>query len=605
MNRKSIYFVITVAAMVITGCSPAEPPDAGKSESAPESSVSTSTGPIIVDQPDGQPSDTHKMVKAVHYFADAWPKTFWQEFEVSHIDADIQRIKEDGFNTVILAVPWMGFESNFEARKTRSDPRLYQRLELLLQKIGNAGLNYILRVGFPHDFTPDMDTDNVQLCLGMYAEEHTLEQWADYLKKLRQVTNRHSKALSGILLSWEDFWCVHFVFSYETEERRKWLAKKLHYDEWLKTQDPGVVKILMGENAIQFEQIAVPTKDEPSYYLFMKFINEKLSGHILQSTKAVFPEAAMEERVDKDPVPSHKGTIWIENDMFLDETNHRGTYWSPHWGAQNEGEQLTLEQALTNFEYFLRYVSADGAATNHVIDQFNFFDNTPYFSNNAQIEKSSIPEFLEGAAPLIKQFSAGYGLWAYHDYVDNVLYNASFELDLEGWAATGQVNVLHLAGENQLSMQRGSQISQVIDSTDGFMLSRTYVDLTLCFCSDSEGAAVISESGVTLQEIDVTAGQNCHEFDASPIKEKKEALFGFQALDDLVIDDLKLFGFVQKLGVYDEFGRPGEFLDGIRRLNGNLELPATPTRFTNQASTPHPGGRCLPSAMIEETRVVD
>ena len=82
-------------------------------------------------------------------------------------------------------------------------------------------------------------------------------------------------------------------------------------------------------------------------------------------------------------------------------------------------------------------------------------------------------------------------------------------------------------------------------------------------------------------------------------------MFGFQALDDLVIDDLKLFGFVQRLGVYDEFGQPGELLEGVRRLNGNLELPATPTRFTNQASTPQPGGRCLPSAMVEETRVVD
>jgi hypothetical protein len=132
------------------------------------------------DQPDRRPPDTGKMVKAVHYFADAWPKTFWQEFEVSQIDADIQRIKEDGFNTVILAVPWMGFESNFEARRTRSDPRMYQRLELLLQKIGDAGLSYILRVGFPHDFTPGMDTDSVQLCLGMYAEERTLDQWTDY-----------------------------------------------------------------------------------------------------------------------------------------------------------------------------------------------------------------------------------------------------------------------------------------------------------------------------------------------------------------------------------------------------------------------------------------
>jgi hypothetical protein len=546
------------------------------------------------DQPDRRPPDTGKMVKAVHYFADAWPKTFWQEFEVSQIDADIQRIKEDGFNTVILAVPWMGFESNFEARRTRSDPRMYQRLELLLQKIGDAGLSYILRVGFPHDFTPGMDTDSVQLCLGMYAEERTLDQWTDYLKKLRRVTDRHSEALSGILLSWEDFWCVHFVFSYETEGRRKWLARKLHFDEWLKTQDPEVVRILMGENEIQFEQIAVPKKDEPSYYLFMKFINEKLGGHILQSTKAVFPETAMEVRVDRDPVPSHKGAIWIENDLFLDETNHRGSYWAPYWGARNEGEQLTAEQALASFEYFLRYVSADGAATHHVIDQFNFFDNTPYFPNHAQIEDSAVPEFLEGVAPLIKQFSLGYGLWAYHDYVDNVLYNASFEFDLEGWATTGPVNVLRQAGENQLSMQRGSQISQDIDPSDGFMLSRTYVDLTLCFCSDAEGTAVISESGVMLKEIDVTAGQNCHAFDASPIKAKKEALFGFQALDDLVIDDLKLFGFVQRLGVYDEFGQPGKHLEGIRRLNGNLHSPASPGRYTNQASTQQSGGKCSP-----------
>ena len=126
------------------------------------------------------------------------------------------------------------------------------------------------------------------------------------------------------------------------------------------------------------------------------------------------------------------------------------------------------------------------------------------------------------------------------------------------------------------------------------MLSRTYVDLTLCFCSDAEGTAVISESGVMLKEIDVTAGQNCHAFDASPIKQKKEALFGFQALDDLVIDDLKLFGFVQRLGVYDEFGQPEKHLDSVRRLNGNLESPASPTRYTNPASKQQSGGKCSP-----------
>ena len=545
------------------------------------------------DKPDHQPPDSHTVIKAVHYFADAWPKTFWQEFEVSRVDADMQRIREDGFNTVILAVPWMGFESGFTARNTRSDWRLYRRLELLLQKIDEAGLKYILRVGFPHDFTPEMDTNSVQLCLGMYAEEHTLEQWTDYLRKLKRVTDRHSKALGGILLSWEDFWCVHFVFSNEPEEQRILLARKLKYGEWLRTQDPGIVKVLMGRNEIRFDQVAVPAKDEQSYYLYMKFVKEKLAGHILQSTKAVFPQTAMELRVDKDPVPSNNGTIWVENDLFLDETNHRGTYWAPFWGARNEGERLTLEQALANFEYFLRFVSAEGTSTNHVIDQFNFVDNTPYFPHHAQIEESAIPGFLEGVAPLIHHYSAGYGLWAYHDYADSVLYNASFEFDLDGWTTTGQVEVLQEVGENRLSMQQGSRISQTVETTDRFMLSRTYEDLTLCFCSDTDGAAVISEGGAALKEIDVTAGQNCHAFDALPITGKKEAEFGFQALDDLVIDDLKLFGFVQRLGVYDEFGQPGKFLEGVRRLNGNLELPAAPTRYTDPVFTQQPGGRCL------------
>lgn len=544
------------------------------------------------DKPDDQVTDTGKIIKAVHYFADAWPKTFWQEFEISRVDADIQRIKQDGFNTVILAVPWMGFESGFTTRQTQSDPRLYQRLELLLQKFEENGLGYILRVGYAHDFTPGMDTDGVQLCLGMYADDLTLKQWKHYLKKLQRVTNLHSKALRGILVSWEDFWCVHFVFSYETEERRRWLAAELGYGEWLKTYDLSMLKVLMGENEIQFDQVAIPTKNEPSYYLYMKFINEILGGRILQATKSIFPQAAMEVRIDRDPVESHKGKIWMENDRFLNERNHRGSYWAPSWGAQNVGEQLTSDQTLENFEYFLRYVSADGTAVNHVIDQFNFFDNTPYLPNNAKIEESSIPAFLEGAVPLIEQFSIGYGLWAYQDYVDNALYNASFEFDLEGWAVEGQVKVLHRVGENQLSMRPDSRISQIIEPTDRFMLSRVYDNLTLCFCSDSEGAAIISESGVMLVEIDVTAGQNCHPFDASPITEKKEALFGFQALDDLVIDELKLFGFVQSLGVYDEFGQPGMFLEEIRRLNGNLEIPSAPRRYTDQESAQRPDGNC-------------
>ena len=57
MNRKSIYSIVTVSVIVATGCSPAESPDTGKPEATPESSVSTSTGPIIVDRSNYQEAE--------------------------------------------------------------------------------------------------------------------------------------------------------------------------------------------------------------------------------------------------------------------------------------------------------------------------------------------------------------------------------------------------------------------------------------------------------------------------------------------------------------------------------------------------------------------
>ena len=57
MNRKFIHSAIGVAAIVATGCSPAESPGAGKPEAASESSVSTNTGPIIVNRSDYQEAE--------------------------------------------------------------------------------------------------------------------------------------------------------------------------------------------------------------------------------------------------------------------------------------------------------------------------------------------------------------------------------------------------------------------------------------------------------------------------------------------------------------------------------------------------------------------
>ena len=55
------------------------------------------------------PAISHaKYIKAVTYFGNAWPLNYWNS-DVSRAPADFSQIKSDGFNAIILAVPWGEF----------------------------------------------------------------------------------------------------------------------------------------------------------------------------------------------------------------------------------------------------------------------------------------------------------------------------------------------------------------------------------------------------------------------------------------------------------------------------------------------------------------
>ena len=43
--------------------------------------------------------------------------------------------------------------------------------------------------------------------------------------------------------------------------------------------------------------------------------------------------------------------------------------------------------------------------------------------------------------------------------------------------------------------------------------------------------------------------------------------FKLEATSEVIIDEIKLYGVVQKLGLYDEFGEPSHYLNAIKKLN--------------------------------------
>ncbi len=540
--KKLIYFVF---ALTVTGCNNNEEP-------ALETAAETAP----------------KFIKSAHYFSSAWPVTFWQEFEEDDVSSELKQIKKDGFNTIVLVVPWRGFEIGFENEQTESNPILYERLTFVLKAIVEHNLKFILRLGFPHYHMPEAKTYALEQCIGMYTNEKTQNHWIDYLEKVSQSIKPFQESSAGILVTWEDFWCPHSLFPKWSEEKRLEMAQAMGYEKWLQQQNQNMVKVLLQQSDIRFDQIKVPLPADFSYVLYLDFIDQMFEQKVLKPAQSIFPNAAMEIRVDKLPIKQKEQYTWIGHDLHLEESNLRGTYWAPFWGAENKGELISAEQALKNFNYLLKTVSDNGNNINHLVEQFNFYDNTVHYPNNANIKPEEIDDFLLGAAPLLKKYSRGFGVWAYRDYHDSAILNGSFEMGTEGWHIDGLAEIQTQQQDQSLLMQAGSSITQRFLADKRFKLLVKYQNITLCVMANQKAVIEVKVDGVVLKEWQIEPEQNCTQISAEPFKLRVPLLFSIQAQSEVLIDEIKLFGFTQMLGLYDAEGNPAQNLDAYRKLNG-------------------------------------
>ena len=518
-----------------------------------------------------KPVALSEQIKAVHYFSSSWPKSFWGDFEYSQVDRDFAQIKADGFNTIILVIPWMGFEVNFEDGKSEPS-ELYERLDWLLDKIEEADLAYCLRLSFPHNFDPEVGTDNARLCADIFLDDATRKNWLQYLSRVVERVDQHRESFKFAFFSWEDFFCPYVSFPNMTREQRLDMAKRSGYQDWLSENYPlQVLEMLYNEPLGAMRLIPVPERDSAAFLLFLQFVDQFLIKQLIEPGRELLPELAMEVRVDRDLIQNSGEVFWAQHDLALSDEQLRGSYWGAYYGANNQGELLSADEALKHFEFMLNEVSDDGKNINHIVEQFNFVDNTPGFVGHAKIDEQQLPAFLEGAAELLKQKSRGYGLWAYHDYVDSAIYNGSFELGLRGWDIQGELEVVgNTDGDKSLKMQSGAVISQTFKPYARFAGLGPSEQVTFCANFTSpEGAARITLllNGIAVGEIDVTeATRGCTAMDAPAFKQS-EIVFSVMTNSNIQIDDLRLYSFVQVLNVYDENGKPGPLRDLIVRMN--------------------------------------
>jgi hypothetical protein len=510
-------------------------------------------------------------VRAVHYFGSAHPSNFWDTAPMAEVPGLLAQIREDGFNTVILAVPWRGFQR-------RLFPPTYDALNLarlgdLLAAIDAAGLASIVRVCFPWHNDPDSELSFDERALGLFTRDDVRAAWLDYLRVIRDITAR-ARNFRFAFFSWEDLPSIRELMIHRTQAERHRLAGPTGYRDFLCARHAlPEVSELFGENFNDASEIYIPLPDCAAYVSYSEFVNRRLND-LLAFGRTVWPGLSMQIRADHDRVVIDGEVGWIENDIRADDPSMRVSYYFPYMYAQNCGETLSADQALANMRMVMDRLSANGANPNHVLDQLVYWDESPQFQHWAKIEESQIPRFLLGAVDILKALSRGYGLWNYLDYRVNHLYNANFLRGLHGWAAHGEVWT-RFDGESVACavLAPGARISQrMVPYLRGYGagLYPSVSFRALC-ASTAPGRLRLSTNGVAEAEIALSSGrhQASAQLPPDPHRSRGEIEFTIENTGECALElaGLCLWGAVYRSRIYDEDGRPGRFLAHVRAMN--------------------------------------
>lgn len=370
-------------------------------------------------------------IRAAHYFADGWALNMLQVVDRRTLLDDLGRIKEDGFNTIILVIPWRGFQ--LDQLEPAYDSFYERQLRRVLHAADKKGLSVIVRAAYTYQILVDKHLSGITQAQRLLTDEDTRKAWLDYLQRLYRICHGYRCFRQGFI-SWEEFWHAFANWQLREQRPRRELAVS-----------SGYLQYLSEKNITGVEEI--PRPGEAGHRDYHAFTNVRIR-EVFEQAATVFPGLSMEFRVDKERIENDGEIEWVGNDDYSDQQSLRFSYWAPFMGAKNEGEKLSSAEAAHLLEYMLNEVSSDGRLTGHVVDQFNFVDEAPKFKGvHAEIDESQVADFLQASVPLLREKSSGYGVWAYRDYRQNVLYNARFLMGLRGWEVPrGRVRTLQGGG---------------------------------------------------------------------------------------------------------------------------------------------------------------
>jgi len=504
-------------------------------------------------------------VRSATYFENSWPLNFWNS-ETENIDRDFKQIRDDGFNSIILVIPWKEFQSGVSPIKYNDYP--FKKLEQIMNKALLYNLDVYTRIGYLWDYYNDAEENCINRFIDTMQDEETYNAWIQYCKKMYSCLSEYEN-FKGAFISWEDFWKNLTICDIEDPDIRIDYAKNNGYQKWI-----GDNYSLKQYNELydchysNLEEIPVPSRNEAAMESFYRFFDDFLNV-LLKESQDVFPNLSMEIRLDDDlTIKNEAEQYYSHNEQYsCENSDYTVSAYGIPMCFDNIGEKVSAEDALKNTERIIKKLSKHNKHKPIYIDQFLFSDNTPRFSYNAQIIDDQIGLYLDKAADILSEHTRGYGIWTYRNYRNNMLYNPQFGLYDSGWIVTGNPIFQKASDSITCTMKAGDTLFQEIPeirdrfSNDIYTFSFDVLShksnsvLKLCF-GDGEQLANIDKDG----HYDIPMKKN------GLLNISIELLTG-----SIEIDDLCLYSHIQDGQLYDENNNELELISNIRKLNEKLK----------------------------------
>ena len=502
-------------------------------------------------------------LKAATYVSDAWVSNFWNS-ESDHMDEELAQIAADGFNSIVLVVPWREFQPG--VLPVSYNRYAFQKLDKVMNAANAHGLMVELRVGYVWDYYND------EVVTGRFRDllkdPSTRAAWLAYAKQIYRTASAHSNFYGGFM-TWEDFWnYVEDAANLGKGANSRNAAKECGYQTWLK-KHYSLKQVneyyQTAEKFTSYDNVYIPARKEYAYKLFYEFYDDFLND-LLKDTQKVFPNLSMEVRLDVDPVDAQDGNGQVGASHYgtfpCADAGYTSLMYSVSMG-HGFGDVLSTQEAIKTMNEQLSLVRANNGGKPVFIDQLLYMDATEGFEQNARLAESHRGAFLTGIPDTLRAHTNGYAVWTYRNYTNNPVYNHQFALGTRGWNVTNG-SVMERNGSSQLLLQSGGSLAQKVGHRIG---GRTTHDGHVRFTADSDEPAVLTvKLGSMSQTVEVNGPK---QYDLN-LGRKGFYEVSFETDGDVYLDNIHVYNFVQDGQLRDIDGNELSCMGAMRTLNANM-----------------------------------